>query len=66
MTPLKLLLLVLFGFSTVYLSSCVTRRTVKDSNGKTLYKETVIKRPYQSDERTMNQVFDRETELGVY
>jgi len=62
----KLLALVLFTFSIIGLSSCVTRRTVKDGGGNTIYKETLIKRPFQSDKKTEQQVFDKEVELGVY
>lgn len=66
MISLKFQLLALVGFSILALSSCVTERTVKDSSGNVIYSDTIIKRPHQSEEKTMEQVFDKEVELGVY
>lgn len=66
MIPRKTFLTILPAFLALTLPACVTKRTVKDSSGNTIYSDTIIKRPNQSEEKTMQQVFDKEVDLGVY
>ncbi|MFK5921090.1 MAG: hypothetical protein QM496_02855 [Verrucomicrobiota bacterium] len=57
--------LILAASLTLTLTSCVAKRTVKDSSGNTIYSDTIIKKPFQSDTKTNQQVFDKEDELGA-
>jgi len=66
MNSQKLFLLLPALLLALILPACITKRTVKDSSGNTIYSDTIIKRPNQSEEKTRQQVFDKEVELGVY
>ena len=54
---------MLIGFGLM-VAGCITERTVTDESGNEIYSDTEIHAPFESEKKKLQEVEEKERELG--